>query len=270
MPQAPTLSDAYGPLAQRNNIADAKNNAMRLGLLMLGLGAGTRGLQGLINLSRRNLRPPQEPLGRVREVSIPVLRQEEEERPFKAANVLTDYVTEPISRAWQGQGSDAASWPLAWPLAAAAGTGGLVGGYKLTDWLLDKRRRAQLEEELEQARSQYEEALTGKSALARDLDALYDRYKQASGDVATDAWGKLMGGALTMGVPLALASGLIAYDLTRKRTPTEVLRKAKQKRLRQLSQKQPPAIYARPQYVDGGAGAPTEDELAGEPLDREP
>jgi hypothetical protein len=87
-----------------------------------------------------------------------------------------------------------------------------------------------------------------------------------------ETYGKALGWGLTMGLPIALISGLATYDLTHKRSPSKVLDKAKQKRRRELAQRRPPALYARPQMMGGSLGAsdvPDEDEMAGEPLDKE-
>ena len=48
---------------------------------------------------------------------------------------------------------------------AAAGVGGAIGGYGLTDWLLDKRRKQQLKSELETAKQVYHAALMKQGEL---------------------------------------------------------------------------------------------------------
>lgn len=254
----------YAEALRNANINTGVNNALRLGLLMFGLGAGARGLQGLVNLGRRNLQRPSLPSFTDHVIQVPI-RDDAEEKT--ASDPVTDYVVNPITDAFKGNVSEPGAWPLSLPLALTATGTGIFGGYKLTDWLMDQRRKSQLQEELDDAKQRYEAALTGKSALAQDLDALYDAYTEKQGSAA-DNWGRIIGGGLTIGLPLGLISGLITYDMTKKRTPSEVLRKAKQKRLRELTQRQPPAVYARPAYQAGSADVPTEDELAGEPLDK--
>ena len=252
------------------NKETAITNAIRLGLLGLGLGAGARGFQGLVNLGKRNLRPPTQQTMGTHTIDIPLgMPQEEEEDQFKFGEdrgMLQTYISDPIAKAFRGETSRPGNWPLAMPAALLGMGGGMYGGYKLTDMLLDKRRKTEIDNELEEAKKRYEAALSGKSVLGEALDQLCDLLEKKGG--LEDVWGGGIGAALTAGIPMALLSGVVAYDLTKKRQPTDVLRKAKLKRLRELNQRQPPALYARPQYDAGSTEVPTEDEMAGEPLDK--
>jgi len=70
------------------------------------------------------------------------------------------------------------SWG-AFPTYAAvpAGLGALYGGYKLTDYILDKRRKAELDEELEDVKGRYDEvtqSLFDKESAAVDVDSVFD------------------------------------------------------------------------------------------------
>lgn len=144
--------------------------------------------------------------------------------------------------------------PWAMPAAVGAGAAGLMGGWSAMDYLLDKRRKGDLQAELEKAKEEYEAALmastAGKTAaegtLARDLDDLFDEMtKKAS------SWADLAGrGAGAYGIYGGLAgltTALLAYNWDKKRQRRALIDKAlKERRKRRFSQ-QPAAMYVRPQ-----------------------
>ena len=253
----------------QQNINTAIRNALKLGLLFAGVGVAGRSATGLYNLWRRNRQRPEPPELGPHVLDVPILREDEEKQANES--IFQRYITEPIAKSFTEPNSPQA-WPLSLPLAVLATGTGLYGGYRLADSIFDARRAKELEEELEAAKREYEEALTGKSALGRDLDKLYELVKEGQEKKANakDTWGYILGTALT-GLPLlALATGSLSYNMTRKRTPQQVLRQARIKRLRELAAKQPPPIYARPQPASNrAADVPNEDELSGEPLDKE-
>lgn len=65
--------------------------------------------------------------------------------------------------------------------ALIGGTGlGLYGGVKLVNALAEKKRKEELQEQVEDAKAQYQKALTGKKHAAA-LDQAFDLYKAADG-----------------------------------------------------------------------------------------
>ena len=62
-----------------------------------------------------------------------------------------------------------------------AGLGALYGGYKLTDYILDKRRQSELDDELEDVKSRYDEvtqSLFDKESAAVDVDSVFDELAE--------------------------------------------------------------------------------------------
>lgn len=250
------ISDVHAAMNRRTALA----NALRIGLVTAGIGAGARGFQGLLNLGRRNLtRTPPANFG-TRVLDIPVADNEKEKQAG----------TEAITDALRGATKTPGGWAFALPLAMTAGGAGLVGGYKLTDKLLDSQRKRQVDDELETSKARYEAALQGASKLGQALDELFEATREKTAGSQTlwmgpDTWGKVLGGAATLAIPAALASGLIAYDLTKKKNPETILRKAKEKRRFEQFRKQPSPVYVRP---FGHRPTTDADEMDGEPLDK--
>lgn len=253
----PTITELRG----QKNIGKALADARNMGLLMFGLGAGMRGLGGLINLGKRTMAPSEPAI--IQPKPIQVYADEDEE---KTAN----WLTEPFERAFRGEGSTPYTWPLAWPLQLGLGTAGLYGGYKATDLILDANRKAKLKSDLERAKKEYEEALRGQHKISEDLDHLYDLAMETHGEkqafIGTDTAGYTLGTLLGIGVPLAAISGKVMYDITKSKQPAKIMEEAKRRRARELWERQPLPVYV--QLRHGGKRAPDQEELAGEPLDK--
>jgi hypothetical protein len=247
-----------------------------LAMLGFGLGAGARGVQGLYNTTRRNLQPPRRSVYAPLTLDIPA-RPEKKERDAKLAHKLAHKQANPAAPAapatptqpslfdyikslWP-QHNTPQGHPLALPLGLATGAGSLYGGYKLTDWLLDKRRRQELEGELIQAQREYENALASQyksSALAEDLDKLCDlldeRWQKQAADAPAPSPSIAQPGTgdyanvLAFGVPLTLAglaalgSGSLAYDIVSKRRKAKLLEEARKKQLRRSRLMQAPPL----------------------------
>lgn len=115
--------------------------------------------------------------------------------------------------------SDLGKTQMPWyiPAVGAGAVGGLAGGYKLMDWIMNKKRKADLKGELDDAKREYQEALvdmydpqkirllkrgSAAEALARDLHELATLMtKSADGpmnpsDTWTDAAAKRLDGLL--------------------------------------------------------------------------
>jgi hypothetical protein len=104
-----------------------------------GVGAGMRGLKALTNTAQR---------GEDLDIDLPANRKTKLllPLPYAKAAAVGDVATTPIAN------------PLHLPGVAAAMVAGGLGGYKLTDTLLDNVRRGRLENEMESAQRKFDEA----------------------------------------------------------------------------------------------------------------
>ena len=141
------------------------------------------------------------------------------------------------------------------PAALAA----LYGGYKLTDYILDKRRKATSEDDLASAKEEYEAALRDKNASA-DIDADFDLIAEnaVSGvekqSTALQTAGGLYG---AYGILAALAAGIPAYTFFKNRSKRELISRALAERQEQRHGQGIRPIYA---YSSEGAAEAGEDD----------
>lgn len=154
-----------------------------------------------------------------------------------------------LNRAVSGFGARSpGDMPWAYPVGAAAIGAGLYGGYKLTDWLLDKTRRREVDSELEAAKRDYQAAMMGqyqeegqKAAGADPIDELYEESTEKRAIL-----GPAIGlGLLGMGT-VGLASGMGAYNWARSRSKTKALEEAIRRRQEALFAQAPRPIMAVP------------------------
>jgi hypothetical protein len=297
-PNTPFTDQQVGP----NNVlqAEAMRQILRAGLFAGATGIGIRTAQGIKDYLGRNLgAPPRVPLRQsLLSVPVPVGPPPAPRRPrIKRGDAAppaggaapVSFSEHPLTWAAQhatgalgllrgrGQGQDTAvgdafsGWsspspldkPWVYPVGAAAIGGGLYGGYKLTDWLLDKARRRESEGELARARREYEEAMLGqygqKTAGVDPVDALFEK----SAGVIGPALGL---GLLGMGT-VGLASGLGSYHWARSRSKTKALEEAIKRRQEALFGQAPRPIMAVPVAHSLGQAPmpgeePEEDEIA--------
>lgn len=167
---------------------------------------------------------------------------------------------------------------IPWYLPAVVGTGivGAGGGYYMADKLLDKKRKADLQSEVDAAREQFRTALmnsydprkipTAKLAEAEepDLGVELDKLADAFGitDDTTEktaTWGgRTAGSALgiygAMAVPAALLAGLASYRYTKARSSDTLLQEALKRRQREQALRRPPEVIAvhEPVHVSRG------------------
>ena len=144
--------------------------------------------------------------------------------------------------------------PWAIPAAVGAGAGGLYGGWKLMDYVLDQRRKQNLDEELETAKAEYEAALSGADkeaadgSLAADLDQLYDNISEY-GEKAAASWPELGGqaaGVYGAGAGVgALVMALLGYKQGRKKQRRRILARAQARKRREEYQRRPDPLYVR-------------------------
>lgn len=235
-------------------------------MLALGLGAGVagRGLLGLVNLARRRLDPPQLNYPGAVVASIPYPVREKEDEQHKMA-----FATSPAQKWWYAPGM------------VAAGGLGVLGGWKGLDTLLQSRRKSELDEDVDESKSQFERALLssydqpramGVKAAADDiggqlgqvLDQLFDGLtKQAGlGDYLQGGLGGYLG---LYALPAAAITGAMAYNSERKAAPAKILEKAMQRRAQRAYAASPSEILAVPHPVPvrpGASPAELEQELA--------
>lgn len=224
----------------------AYRHALQLGALAFGGGAALRGLSGLAGTLSRNLRPARRPsLLAPAVVEVPV-HEEEEEAPAKEAGFLEG-----------GKNTTPEGWWAAMPLAVGSAGLGAVGGWTLADKLLDRRRKKQLEAELEKAKKEYEEALRGESKLGRQLDTLYETLEKR-GVNAADYAGRALGVLAVLGLLSGGTGAYIGYQATRKRNPYKIKEKVKKQLRMQRALRRPAPIFAQPIH--------TEDSLENEEL----
>lgn len=260
VPAAPLAQPTLLPLSElhgRQTVRRALSDLGRVGLILASLGAGARGLRGLTSLGYRSFGKRPAPFsagGSTVDVLVPYHR--EEEKRGADENWFTSLLNSglaPLQRAWQGKGlTTPATWPGFMPAMWLGGPAAAYGGYQLADKLLDAYRRADASRDLHKAEQEYEEALQPGSKLAQDLDLLYDRCRAAASappaaekqaDFSTEDWaGLLQGGALTGAGLLGLGSYNLAYEMAKRKRPSEILRMAKERREQRLGRTPPPVL----------------------------
>ncbi len=278
---------AFADAVQGAGAAQLKADALRdvgaMGLTSLGVGAAGAGRVGLINLIKRNrLRKKPRSGPALLPLPYPVEPAAAPGRVLKAAGFLAgDAASGKAGVPWYG------------PAMLATGLAGLGMGWKGVDAALQSRRRAETEEELDQARrdfhdallSQYARPLQGAGAekvsadstmrrVGRGLDeafhALNDLLtgpptKQAF-DLA-NAGGAALGGYGMYAGLSGLLTGALIYDKVQKRSRRAVLEKALQRRQRRRFMQAPTEIYAVPEPMAQapGLGVREEKKLLQEP-----
>jgi len=132
--------------------------------------------------------------------------------------------------------------PAYYPLAALAAAGGLAGGYGLTDKVLDSRRSAETETQLDRAKKRYMEAMStteklGKSTLDETLDELADMCLDDSEKQAEfNPWGAAgvtSGGLMAYMLMSALASGKLSHDFFKSRGQASISEEALRRRAKE-------------------------------------
>lgn len=163
--------------------------------------------------------------------------------------------------AWS-RGDSQTSWssiPWALPAAAGAAAGGAYGGHQLVRYLLRKKRKAELDKDLQAAQKEYEESMLSQydpaklrsltapkeaAAPTTALDFCFTEVEKAGFDVNS-----LLGtGAGLYGVGalgLGTASGVATYKWMQGRAKHKLLRDALKRRAFQRSLQNPPDMYVR-------------------------
>jgi hypothetical protein len=139
------------------------------------------------------------------------------------------------------------SGALATALTAGAGLGGLYGGGKLVNSLMEAKQKRDAKDDVEEARQRYYAILSGADKAAESLNAAYDRLQNKQADaldsiqsglstVGTAVFDTLPRGLTTTGLLASLAAGGLGakfmYDRTAERTRGENAARAQASRAR--------------------------------------
>lgn len=236
--QASTAITALQTAANQQLQQQARQQVQRILLAGLGVGLAGRGAMGLASLLHRNMRPPVQSATR-RPVPLPMLYEDEKQAQLGGA-------LQSFTRGQQATSLSGIPWFM--PAATAAGVGGLAGGWSLLDYLLDKRRKGDVDADLESAKQEYEQALAGgkqaSSPLGVALDELCDTIeKQAT---AADTAGAVAGGYGTYALISALLAGTLAHQWGAKRQNRRLLERAQTLRRRERAAASPAPLVALP------------------------
>lgn len=243
---------------------DLAKQLLSVGAAGLGAGAAARALVGLRNLGRPPVQTPFiSPGPSAIPIPVPAPQVDDvggEESPEEEANLkfAAGETSGPFESAAQGlaQFMPRSSWgreAASIPGTVLTGGAALMGGWKLTDMLLDNRRKAQLQEELDMAKKEYEGALHGTmgAKLASNdkvgvgLDQLFDGLSK-EGSVTAKATGAYALAAALM----AGGAGVGAYNWTKGRSEAALLAKAQKERARRLWSSNLQPVYAVPEPVE--------------------
>ena len=240
--------------------SDALKDIASAGMVGLGVGAGARGLSGLLGLLSRNTKHDRL-MARPAVVSIPIPQPPGDKT--KSAG-LRDFLAGNYAL-----GKGAIPWYL--PAVAAAPVAGVAAGWEGVGKLLNAPREAEEDAELESARREFQDALVGQhqpagarlehrkqaaaDSLGANLDRIFDGLQKRGVDLGnlvgrlakltTEPAGYAAGMYGLYAVPAAVGTGLMAYSQTAKRQRDALLEKAMQKRQRRRFMQSPPEIYAR-------------------------
>lgn len=281
------MSDPIADLLKQKAQEAVARNAMQAGLAGLGIGVGARGLQGLLNQWHRAFTPVQT-VRKPSIVDLPVpaedkdekfAREKHSESRFDSAMNMLMHPVKTVGGWVSGEGATTASdMPFGMIPSVIAGAGGIAGGWKGLDMLLDRARERELAVQEQKAREEYEQALSAQSkvgqALHAELDLLYTCLDTAQRDeiektantfsTLTNMYGIW---ALLSGVP----AGVWAYEATKARHRSSLLESARKKYRRTREAVRPTPVYVRPVPIQEGSSmqsAPSDEELEGSPLDK--
>ena len=231
---------------QRQQINTQNLQKWLASLLAAGAGVGMlgRGATGLYNTSRRAAGSPASPTSATL-LPIPIQREEEEEKTADDQGWLEFLFANRGAK-------DISGIPIFGPASMAAPIGGAALGWKLTDMVLDARRRQQMKGELEKTKKDYEQALLppgnkAASSLGQTLDTLFDKCEEKQALLGNQAGGQFTGGLLAGWLPLAVVSAMITHNMTSSRRRKKLLDKAVSKKHREQLSRSP--VYAYPEPV---------------------
>lgn len=167
---------------------------------------------------------------------------------------------------WLAGDTHDSRWLMPWfPPVALVGTGAaLYGGWKLTDWIADKLKKREEEQDLQSAREDYRLALLephmrrlGKTSAYEALDSLSDKFvEEANGmdKAALPNWlnntlGGTTGGYLALATILAGLTGSLTYNIAAGKDPQKKIKEMLEDELVNRWSTHPPSVYAVPVTV---------------------
>ncbi len=228
---------------------DLMKNLGSLGLTALGVGAGARGIMGLYNLMRR--RSVGSNMRQVKPVPVDV--------PYPVKQKQASF--EAVKKFFGGDYAQTMGQiPWAMPAAAAVGLGGVGLGWTALDGVLDKRRKAQVEDEVATARQEFDQALmsqfdkpkTAAEELSVELDKMFDAAQQTTPEKrafleeAAGPLGSIAGAGMTVAGLGSLAAAMAVYNAVKKRNNDSILESAQKRRQRRNYTLNPTPLWARP------------------------
>jgi hypothetical protein len=233
-----------------------RQDALKRILTFAGLGIGLGGLGRLWLGRNRVFGLPALPGVKPRSEVVPVYTHREEEEPEPPAQVkrADGWLDRASSLFPGGNPARLRDLPGFLPGVTLASIGGVAGGYSLMDWLLDRKRKSDLEGELSEAQDRYRRSLMLQAApvaqaktAAAALDDLARQYAAAPEPVKQAfSLGEAKGLYATMALLSALAGGSMAYQFTKQRSPQRLLEEAVKQRARDRWARRPPDIVAEP------------------------
>jgi len=151
---------------------------------------------------------------------------------------------------------------LWWYMPSMLGAGALggYGGWKLIDHILDKRRRQEIDDEVDESRNEFQEALVSQykrgsdSELGVALDELYNKMNKEALDldsiVSPDTRGRALGAYATYAIPSSILGYLLVKGLADRGSRGKILEKAQRSRALKQQQSRPAELYAVPTPID--------------------
>jgi hypothetical protein len=252
-----------------NQTAHENKLIQRLALLGLAAGAGVGGVHAL-----RQWMKPKKRDDDGTDVAVPY--------PVARGKVAGDGDMIDLNY-WLGTQPDKPSLldnPYFMPAIGATGLASLYGGWKGTKYLTDAVLAKKKKDEQNKAKDEFHQALlasyqtplshdpmhkkkasatTDSEMVGQEIDVLYDLVVKHAGE-GDPTWSTgsfpsdVLKGTLPLYLTYALASGLgtgaLAYDMTRKNSKAEALKKALRDRARMQYDQSPPELHAIPEAVD--------------------
>lgn len=278
-PAAPLSNEAFAQQRRTELLNNQSwDQALKATLVATGVGAGLRGLQGLASQLGRNMESPASTVPAPMAVDVPIRtpagkpkRRRKQADPqdwsyaiTEPAKKVLDWGTKAVGSGLKAtsdvlggsQAETPAGLPPHLPRVIGGGIAGGAVGYKLTDWLLDQRRRKAVEEDVDDAKREYEEALYGKGAAA--VDGLFEDLEKAALGLG-DLPGAATGAYLTYALASPLIMGNIAYENAKKMRRKSLIDSAQKARMRMRYETSPAPVFATPSQR-GPVAVPEEEE----------
>lgn len=229
---------------------------LQLTLAGAGLGVAGRGIMGLRNLAQEPSETPFISPG-PSTIPVPIIKPTDttdgEASPLeKLSNAAAQWLGNMLPEAAKG---DFMHNAIAVPASVMAAGAGIGGGWKLTDWLLKRHQKKQMQDELEGTQADYQRALADQAlsvkASAEDpyggLDAVYDALEKKASFSGTA--GNITGALALANLIVGGGAAMGTYNWAKGRSQAEMLAKAQKERARRLWAQSPQPVFAVPQEV---------------------